>query len=186
MSRDLQHALHAALTAAAARIDLPLDGQHLERLALELAPDVAALLGRRTAQSYDLEVPASAADGDDGERYVREYAGCRLSIQPDVTEDAPAALLGLELQRSQSDVLALDVAGATSLVVTVRPRSPQAWDWWLAKFDAVTCSAEQPCCTTTTGRYGEIAVELRGEGVPDILADRSADRLSTVTAGHPW
>lgn len=192
MSRALQQQLLSGLDLAASVLDLPLTRDQLERLAVELTPGVAAMVAGRDATIAELApVPytvTGTVDDGDGERVVREFAGCTLSIDPDVAEDAPAALLGLELQRTQSDVLALDVRGATSLVVTVRPRSPQAWTWWLTHFDAVTCSPEQPCCTTTTGHYGDIAVELRGDGVPDLLplADRSAARLGTFMAGHPW
>lgn len=188
MSRALQQTLLARLDTAVAVLDLPLTREQLERLAVELAPGVAAMFAERDATIAELEpAPYTVTDAvSDVDRHVREFAGCRLSICPDVAEDAPAALLGLELQRMQSDVLALDVPSATSLVVTVKPRSSQAWDWWRNKFGAVTCSPEQPCCTTTTGHYGDIAVELRGEGVPDLLSSRSADRLADLMAGHPW
>lgn len=187
MSRALQQQLLARLDSAAAALDLPLTREHLERLAVELTPDVAAMLGKSGATvSRFASAPNAVAEDLDGERHVREFAGCTLSIRSDVAEDAPAALLGLELQSQQPDVLALDVPTATSLVVTVRPRSPQAWAWWLNRFDAVTCSPEQPCCTTTTGHYGDIAVELRGEGVPDLLATKSAARRGDFMAGHPW
>ncbi|OQQ16091.1 hypothetical protein B0675_02050 [Streptomyces sp. M41(2017)] len=188
MSRGLQQQLLARLDSAAAALDLPLTREHLERLAVELTPDVAAMLGKNgaTVSRFTVATNALAEDSDGGERHVREFAGCTLSIRSDVAEDAPAALLGLELQRQQRDVLALDVPTATSLVVTVRPRSPQAWGWWLDKFEATTCSPEQPCGTTTTGHYGDIAVELRGEGVPDLLATKSAARLGPFMAGHPW
>jgi hypothetical protein len=192
VSRALQHRLLSQLDLAVGVLDLPLTRDQLERLAAELTPGVAAVIAERDATIAELEpVPYNVASADDGERYVSEFAGCTLSIRPDVAEDAPAALLGLELQRAQSDVLALDVRGATDLVVTVRPRSAQAWGWWLSRFEATTCSPEQPCCMTTTGRYGDIAVELRGEGVPDLLAgasrsDRSAARLGDLIAGHPW
>ncbi|WP_406365197.1 hypothetical protein [Streptomyces sp. NBC_00645] len=195
MSRALQQKLLAHIDTAVAVLDLPLTRDQFERLAVELTPGIAAMFAKQDATIAELEpVEYTVAEGadtqDDGQRVVREFAGCTLSIDPDVAEDAPAALLGLELQRRQSDVLALDVRGATSLVVTVRPRSPHAWKWWLDEFEAVTCSPEQPCCTTTTGHYGDVAVELRGEGVPDLIAGRSASqsaaRLGTFMAGHPW
>jgi hypothetical protein len=189
VSRALQQQLLARIDTAVAVLDLPLTREQLERLAVELTPGIVAMCAERDALIADLE-PAPytvVEDGEgDGERVVREFAGCTLSIRPDVAQDAPAALLGLELQSTQSDVLVLDVPSATSLVITVKPRSPQAWTWWCKRFEAVTCSPSQPCCTTTTGHYGDIAVELRGEGVPDLLAARSAGRLSDFMAGHPW
>jgi hypothetical protein len=188
VSRSLQQQLLTRLDTAVTLLDLPLTRDQLERLAAELTPGVAAMCAERDALIADLE-PAPytvVEDVEGGERVVREFAGCTLSIRPDVAQDAPAALLGLELQTKQSDVLALDVPTATSLVITVKPRSAQAWTWWCKRFDAVTCSPDQPCCTTTTGHYGDVAVELRGEGVPDLLATRSADRLADFMAGHPW
>lgn len=188
MSRVLQQQLLAYIDTAVAVLDLPLTNDQLERLAVELTPAVRAMLAKRDAVIAELEpAPYTVTDtAVTGERVVSEYAGCTLSINPDVAEDAPAALLGLELRSTQSDVLALDIPSATRLVVTVKPRSPQAWTWWLDKFQATTCTPEQPCCTTTTGRYGDITVELRGDGVPDLLAGRSAARLGDFMAGHPW
>jgi hypothetical protein len=188
VSRNIQQQMLSGIDTAVTVLDLPLTRDQIERLAVELTPAVAAMVAERDATIAELEpAPYRLAETiDDSERYVSEFAGCTLSIRPDVAEDAPAALLGLELRTTQSDVLALDVPAATSLIVTVRPRSPQAWTWWLDKFEAAPCSPEQPCCATTVGRYGDITVELRGEGVPDLLADRSAARLTSVMAGHPW
>jgi hypothetical protein len=110
VSRALQHQLLSHLGLAVAVLDLPLTRAQLERLAVELTPGVAAMTAERDATIADLEpVPYAVTEADDGERVVREFAGCRLSIDPDVAEDAPAALLGLELQTTQSDVRALDV-----------------------------------------------------------------------------
>jgi hypothetical protein len=190
VSRDLQQWLLSRLDRVTSVLDLPLTRELLERLAVELTPAVTALLTERDAASAEPEPGACAVaeQADATERYVREFAGCTLSIDPDVSEDSPAALLGLELQRRQSDVLALDVRGATSLVVTVRPRSTHAWKWWLDEFEAVACTPEQPCCTTTRGHYGDVAVELRGEGVPDLIGrvERGSDRLGAFMAGHPF
>lgn len=186
MSRHLQHTLHAALTTAVATLDLPLDAGHTERLALELTPAVKAMVAALDATIADL-VPAPytlAAAADGAERILSEYDGCTLSIDPDVAEDSPAALLGLELRSTQPDVQALDVASGTHLTVTVQPRSPQAWAWWCTKFEATPArETSQDCCTTLTGRYGEITVELRGNGVPALLAE---DDLRPSMAGHPW
>lgn len=183
MTRALQQQLLALVETAAAVLDLPLTRNHIDRLAVELTPGVAAMFAGDDSAAAELESGSYAFTGSDdsAERHVREFAGCTLSIRADVAEDAPAALLGLELQRTQSDVLALDVPSAKALIVTVKPRSPVAWDWWLSKFEATTCSPEQPCCATTAGRYGDIAVELRGEGVPDLLASKG-----DFMAGHPW
>jgi hypothetical protein len=190
VSRALQHKLLSYLDTAVAVLDLPLTRAQLERLAVELTPDVAATIAERDATIAELvPVPYAVTESAaDGERVVREFAGCILSIDPDVAEDAPAALLGLELQSTQSDVRALDVRGATRLVVTVRPRTARAWQWWLDRFEARPCTPEQPCCTTGIGHHGDIEVELRGDGVPDLpgLADRSAARLGEFMAGHPW
>ncbi|MEU1496107.1 hypothetical protein [Streptomyces sp. NPDC005732] len=189
MSRALQQQLHARIATAAALLDLPLTQDHLERLAAELTPGIKALLAERDATIAELE-PApyslTATAVDDGERISREYAGCTLRIHPDVAEDCPAALLGLELQATQSDVLVLDVASATDLTVTVRPRSPEAWTWWRRRFAGVDRRPSQACCATLVGSYGEVRVELRGEGVPELLAQHSANRLQTILAGHPW
>ncbi|MFF3891341.1 hypothetical protein [Streptomyces sp. NPDC001914] len=189
MSRALQQQLLSRLDIAVANLDLPLTREQLERLAVELTPAVNAMLAERDATIAELEpVPYAMTETADGERFVREFAGCKLSMDPDVSEDAPAALLGLDLQSTQSDVRALDVRGATSLVVTVRPRSATAWQWWLDKFEARACTPEQPCCATVIGRFGDVEVELRGDGVPDLLAsvERGAGRLGAFMAGHPF
>ncbi len=189
MSRHLQHKLHTAIVTAAATLDLPLTDGHTEALARELTPAVKAIVAALDATIEELiptpYVLAEAADGAD--RIVSEYAGCTLSIHPDVAEDAPAALLGLELRSTQPDVLALDVATATHLTVTVRPNSLHAWAWWRSKFEAdPNGQIPQSCCATLAGQYGEVTVELRGDGVPDLIAQQSADRLSGVLAGHPF
>ncbi|MEW2567693.1 hypothetical protein [Streptomyces sp. NPDC047070] len=189
MSRHLQHKLHTAIVTAAATLDLPLTDGHIEALAVELTPAVKAIVAPLNATIDELSpAPYTLAEAADGaDRIVSEYAGCTLSIHPDVAEDSPAALLGLELRSTQPDVLALDVATATHLAVTVRPRSTEAWSWWSNKFEATpTRDAEQGCCTTLAGTFGEVTVELRGDGVPELLAQHSADRLSNVLAGHPW
>ncbi|MGW0566134.1 hypothetical protein [Streptomyces tauricus] len=190
MSRHLQHKLHAALTTAVATLDLPLTEDHTERLAIELTPAVKAIVAPLDATIAEL-VPAPytlAEAGDGADRIVSEYAGCVLSIQPDVAEDAPAALLGLELRSTQPDVLALDVATATDLTVTVRPRSLASWRWWRTKFEArPDCQIPQSCCATLAGRFGEVTVELRGDGVPDLIRQaRSEAQTDAVPAGHPW
>lgn len=189
MSRHLQHKLHAAIVTAVRTLDLPLTDGHIEGLAVELTPAVKAIVAALDATIDELApatyTPAATADGAD--RIVSEYAGCTLSIHPDVAEDSPAALLGLELRGTQPDVLALDVATATHLTVTVRPRSTQAWTWWRDKFEAsADCQVPQSCCATLAGRYGEVTVELRGDGVPELPAQHSADRPAPVPAGHPW
>ncbi|MGW6210993.1 hypothetical protein [Streptomyces sp. NPDC055109] len=185
MSRDLQQQLLTHLDRSVTVLDLPLTREQIERLAVELTPRLAPVTGGRAVSGIESD-PYTTTATPDGERVVNAVEGCNLSIHPDVAEDSPAALLGAELYRAQSDVLALDVPEAKRLVVTVKPRSAEAWTWWLRKFDAVRCTPDQPCCTTIVGRFGDIDVELRGDGVPDLLATQSATRLGEFMAGHPW
>ncbi|MCL6733337.1 hypothetical protein [Streptomyces neyagawaensis] len=201
MSRDLQLALHGRLTTAVAVLDLPLNGQHLERLAIELTPAVAAMLAEVDATVAELEPVSYALTEQAGpvDRHISEYAGCRSAIHPEVEEDSPAALLALEL-RGTHDVTATDVPTRTHLTLTVRPLSLLGWQWWLDKMSvsASTILRHGPV-VTGTGHYGEITVHLRGENVGDLLDDqaaaRSARRLqgflvgdvpARSSAGHPW
>lgn len=183
MSRRLQHRLHTALTTAVATRDLPLTDLHVEALAVELAPFLKAMLAERDATIDEL-LPAPYLLATDTERVVSEFEGCRLSIHPDVAEDAPAALLGLGLRHTRTDVVALDVSTATHLTVTVQPKTARAWGWWRTTFDTVANHVPQSCCTTLTGAYGEVSVEIRGNAVPDLIAREAAQ--ADVLAGHPW
>lgn len=183
MSEDLQHKLLATLTTTAQLHSLSLDDSTIQTLASGLAPTIRAWLAERNAVVGEL-LPAPYALAKDAERVVGEFEGCRLSIHPDVAEDAPAALLGLELRHTRPDVVALDVPTATHLTVTVQPKTARAWGWWRTTFDTVAGHVPQSCCTTLTGAYGEVSIEIRGNAVPDLIAQEEAQ--ADVLAGHPW
>ncbi|WP_326729027.1 hypothetical protein [Streptomyces phaeochromogenes] len=193
MSRDLQHRLHTRVDLAVKVLDLPLSAEDIERLAVELTPAVKAILaeGADTAAELAPITYAVAETADPGERCVSEWAGCTSAIHPDVPEDCPAALLALELRRVQSDMTYTDVPRPADLVLTVRPRTLRAWEWWLQRLSIDTDTVERLGRTVTgTGRYGEVTVHLRGDNVGALLDDeaaqQSAARLSGAFAGHPW
>ncbi|MFE9684121.1 hypothetical protein [Streptomyces sp. NPDC006285] len=183
MSEDLQQKLLAAITTTTHLHGLPLDAPHIQTLASGLVSTVRAWLAERDAVIGEL-LPAPYALAKDAERVVNEFEGCRLSIHPDVAEDAPAALLGLELRHTRLDVVALDVPTATHLTVTVQPKTARAWGWWRTTFDTVADHVPQSCCTTLTGTYGEVSIEIRGNAVPDLISQDTAQ--ADVLAGHPW
>jgi hypothetical protein len=171
VSRDVQHRLHTALTAAADALDLPLDSLHLERLAVELAPAVTALLTE----------PEPYAAADDVEE--SQVDGCCVRTQLDVDLDSPAARLGLMLRTSQHDVIATEIPDGDTLGLTVRPQSLDCWRWWMGRMGvtpaAVVTDGE---AVTATGSCEGVTVHLRGEGVPELLVDRGAARLIGVLA----
>jgi hypothetical protein len=202
VSRDLQHALHGSLTTAVAVLDLPLTGQHLERLAVELTPAIKGLLAEDRAELADV-VPVEYALTEQAgpvDRHITVYAGCTSTIHPEVEEDSPAALLALELRGNQPDVTATDVPTRTHLTLTVRPQSLHGWRWWMDKMSvAPSTTLRHGHVVTGTGHFGEIAVHLRGENIGDLLDDQAAaqsarrlqgflggDVPARRPAGHPW
>lgn len=169
MSRHLQLRLHTILQTATATLDLPLDTQHVERLALELTPAVKALLAEADATVAELEpVPYE----------VTELDGCTTRTGLDVDLDSPAARLGLQLRHSQHDVIAIDVPDASTLGLTVRPQSLDCWRWWVTRMGVPSDSLTTEGNTSVgTGTCEGVTIQLRGQGVSELLADRSAARL---------
>ncbi|MEL3949485.1 hypothetical protein [Streptomyces sp. LNU-CPARS28] len=184
MSRALQQELHARLTLAAEVLDLPLTGQHLEALAVELTPAIAALLASQQATADETTpVPYTLTDTpDDAKTEVSLEGTCIARIGLDVDLDSPAAVLAQRLRSSQYDVVATEVPDEATLMLTVRPQSLDCWRWWMAK-----CSAyrERPKgkLAEATGSWGGVTVHLRGEGVLDMQQQGSARLLSAVLGG---
>ncbi|MFJ2731443.1 hypothetical protein [Streptomyces sp. NPDC087317] len=196
MSRALQQRLHGILQTATATLDLPLDPGHLERLAVEVTPAITALLATAQATAEEnAPVRCALTDAEVDEACgvrTTEYAGCVSRIGVDVAEDSPAAVLAAEL-RGQSDVIATDVPNATFLQLTVRPRSPQAWQWWLDKLGvAAEAVTRQDNTTYAMGVVGDVVVAMCGDGVPKLLEDQAAEedvtpqvqRLRALLAGQ--
>lgn len=176
MSRHLQLRLHAALTTAVATLDLPLNAHHLERLAVELTPAVKAILAAADATIAELE-PVPYTVSDDVEE--TELDGCLIRMQADVDLDSPAARLALMLRASQYDVIATDVPDAATLGLTVRPQSLDCWRWWLHRMGvtAAPTPTSDRTAVTATGCCQGVTVNLRGNGVPELLADQGAAQL---------
>jgi hypothetical protein len=59
-NRALQHRVHAVLTTATAMLNLPLDTQHVEGLAIEVTPAVRALIAEALDGAAQ-EVPVRCA-----------------------------------------------------------------------------------------------------------------------------
>ncbi|MFJ2567929.1 hypothetical protein ACIO02_34185 [Streptomyces sp. NPDC087568] len=192
MSRALQQRLHGILQTATATLDLPLDPGHLERLAVEVTPAIKALLATAQATAEEnapIRCALTDAEVDEacGVR-TTEYAGCVSRILVDVAEDSPAAVLAAELRGRQPDVIATAVPDATYLVLTLRPQSWRAWLWWLDKLgipsEAVTRHGDTACAV---GVVGTVAVEVCGEGVPNLLqpdVTPQVQRLKALLAGQ--
>ncbi|MEU7044979.1 hypothetical protein AB0A77_28525 [Streptomyces varsoviensis] len=91
-------------------------------------------------------------DNDSNRRY--------FTLSP--TEDTPAARLA-EAARTQPDLRTAVADDATTLTLTVQPRSRDCWDWWLAHVgvprDGVTL---QGPVAVATGHRGGVTVHLRG------------------------
>jgi hypothetical protein len=187
VSRDLQQQLHARLDLAATVLGLPLSGEHIERLAAELAPAVKALLAEQ-ADTHASIVPvryAVACETTDEQAGVHTttYADCISRIGSDVDLDSPAALLAERLRSQQPDVIATDVPTATYLGLTVRPQSLHAWRWWLDKLNIPAESVTlQGSAAYAVGVTKDVAVGLRGDGVPGLLVDEGAARLMGLLA----
>ncbi|MGW2170358.1 hypothetical protein ACWC1C_07480 [Streptomyces sp. NPDC001705] len=189
MSRDLQHELHAYLELAAQTLDLPLDRQHLEGLAVQLTPAVKALIAEET-DAHDSTVPVpytvvrETLDEQTG-IHTTVYAACTARISTDVPNEAPAAVLAAQLRASQPDVIATDVASPTYLGLTVRPQSLLAWTCWLNRLNvAVTEGAVtmRDNAAHATATVGDVVVQLQGDEVPMLLVDESAARLTGLLA----
>ncbi|EYT83979.1 hypothetical protein CF54_04200 [Streptomyces sp. Tu 6176] len=185
MSQPLQHQLHSRIELAVQVLDLPLTAEQVERLAVELTPAVRAILAEQAAEitdsvpvTYAVTAPAVLADVS-----VTEHAGCISRIGPDVDLDSPAAALAAQLRQQQPDVVATDVPTATYLGLTVRPRSLAAWRWWLARLGvAAEAVTVQGTAAYAVGTVGDVAVQLCGDGVPELLADEPAARLMGLLA----
>ncbi|MFM9542271.1 hypothetical protein [Streptomyces turgidiscabies] len=199
MSRDLQHRLHAQLRTAVAFLDLPLGDLDLERLAVEMTAPVKALLAEALATADEqaplavsVAVPVISAgpqpDIDEAaSTETTEYAGCASRIGVDVDLDSPAAALAQKFRSSQPDVIATDVPDATTLGLTVRPQSLDCWQWWLARLNVpINRSQVEGDAVTGTGHYKGVTIQLRGDGVPELLMDREAARLVGALPAHPW
>ncbi|MGQ5606215.1 hypothetical protein [Streptomyces sp. EKS3.2] len=183
MSQDLQHQLHSRLELATQMLDLPLTGEHLERLAGELTPAIKAILAEQAAALTDnAPVTYAVAAPRLADVAVSEYAGCTSRIGPDVDHESPAALLAARFRR-QPDVVATDVPSATYVGLTVRPNSVHAWRWWLDKLnvaaEAVTVRGNS---AYATGVVDGVVVELQGDEVPMLLIDEPAARLMGLLA----
>jgi hypothetical protein len=176
VSQDLRHVphkLHSAIEMATGILDLPLTPPQREALALELTGPVRALIAEALANTGDdSPVPYAVAvrdvDEEAGIETIR-YGNCVSRIGLDVDLDSPAAVLAAKL-REENDVIATDVPTGAYLGLTVRPRTVQAWQWWLRKLaisrDAVTV---QDAHTYAVGERDGVAVHLRGEDTAHLL-----------------
>jgi len=184
----LQHQLHTRLELAAQVLGLPLTGEHLERLAVELTPAVRAILAEQAAELTDT-APVTYAVADPAvltDVITTEYAGCTSRTGADVDEDSPAALLAAELRTRQPDVVATDVPTSTYLGLTVHPQSPHAWRWWLDKLNvAAEAVIMQDGDAYAVGIVGDVAVQVRGRDVAELLTDEGAARLMGLLAEAP-
>ena len=186
--RHVPHKLHAALEMASALLDLPLTAAHREALALELTGPVRALIAEALAQAGDdSPVRYAIADAEppaqESEFEETEFAGCLTRVGLDVDLDSPAGTVAGKVRR-QPDVTAIEIRDAHTIAVTVDPQSLDAWRWWLHQFriapDKVT---QQGTAAEAIGSKDGATVHLRGEHVPELLADQSAARLMGVIAG---
>ncbi|MFC8361088.1 hypothetical protein ACFUIY_14595 [Streptomyces griseorubiginosus] len=178
--RTLQQRVHAILRTATVMLDLPLGTQHVQRLAVEVTPAVRALLAealdgaaaevpvRYAVIADSADLAARIVDTENGVE-TTEYAGCVSRIGLDIDLDSPAAVLAGQL-RQQNDVIATDVPTGTYLGLTIRPRTVQAWQWWLRKLainrDAVTVQGGD---VYAVGERDGVAVHLRGADVARLL-----------------
>ncbi|MGW3410301.1 hypothetical protein [Streptomyces sp. NPDC000888] len=201
MSRDLQQQLLTRIDLAVTMLDLPLTRDHIERLAVELTPAVKAILAQDQAVDAipvayavvngiaETTTPqyAACASVVEGQVETTQLEGCLCRIGLDVDLDSPAATLAQKLRATQPDVTATDVPDATTLGLTVRPQSIDCWRWWLDRHNVAVGSVQTHGDTVTaTGSYKGVTINLRGEGIRELLADKAAARLSGVMAGHPW
>jgi hypothetical protein len=163
-------------------LDLPLDTHHVERLAVEVTPAVQALLAEAldgAAAEVPVRYAVVAKNTDTVTRTVdteagvetTEYAGCVSRIALDVDLDSPAAALAAELRQQQHDVVMTDVPNPACLGLTVRPKTLNAWRWWLRKLGiAETAVNVQGTCAYAVGQVGNVAVQLCGEDTGTLLS----------------
>ncbi|MET7475118.1 hypothetical protein ABZT17_12260 [Streptomyces sp. NPDC005648] len=184
--RNVPLKLHSAIEMTAALLDLPLDTQQREALALELTGPVRALIAEALAAAGDdtpvrYAVTAGEPVADSAEFEATEYAGCLARVGLDVDLDSPAAELAARLRSTQYDVIATEVPDARTLGITVRPQSLDCWRWWMHRLgiDPATVTADGTA-VTATGCCKGVTVRLRGESVPDLLTDHAAARLMGV------
>lgn len=181
--RHVPHKLHSSLKLAATMLDLPLTAQHLEALALELTGPVRALIAEALADVGETTPVRYAVTAPAGELAVSEYAGCTAVVGLDVDLDSPAADLAARLRASQHDVTATEVRDRTTLGLTVRPQSLTCWSWWVHRLNVrVDDMRTDGDSVTATGSYRGVAINLCGEGVPELLADREAAALMGLIA----
>lgn len=185
MSRELQQQLYTILTTAVATLDLPLDTRHVDGLAVELTPAIAALLAEADATIAELSpVPYRVAEAAvcDPEFEESQFAGCTTRIGLDVDYDSPAGTVAAKLRR-QPDVTALEISDAHTVAVTVDPQSLDAWRWWLHQVQiSPGAVAFQGLAATATGAKDGVTVHLHGDGVAELYADRDAARLMCLIA----
>lgn len=191
MTQDPRHVplkLHSAIEFTVGLLDLPLDARQREALALELTGPVRALIAEALAQAdacapVRYAVAARDVDAED-EAATTEYADCVSRLGGDVDHDCPAAALAYRLRTSQHDVTATDVPDATTLGLTVRPQSLDCWRWWIHRLGVrVDSLRTEGDAVTATGSYQGVTINLRGDGVPELLADTSVARLMGVIGG---
>ncbi|MFJ2007056.1 hypothetical protein [Streptomyces chartreusis] len=181
--RHVPHKLHSALEMAATLLDLPLTEAQREALALELTGPVRALIAEARADVGD-DSPVRYAVAATEPVETRWVGGCLCRIGLDVDHDSPAAALAHKLRSSQPDVTATEVPDATTLHLVVRPQSIDCWRWWVHRMGVAINSVHTEGDTVTgTGQYEGVTVHLCGDGVPALLADKSAARLMGVIAG---
>lgn len=184
--RHVTHKLHSALEVAVTLLDLPLTTAHLEALALEMTGPVRALIAEALATAGDdSPIRYAVAEPAKGtaDVAVSEYAGCTTSVGLDVDLDSPAATLADHLRATQHDVTATEVRDRTALALTVRPQSLTCWSWWVHRLGVRVESVNtRGTAVTATGWYRGVSISLRGEGVPELLTDRSAARLMGLIA----
>ncbi|WP_327403874.1 hypothetical protein OG194_29835 [Streptomyces sp. NBC_01288] len=186
--RDIPLKLHSAIEMASALLDLPLTATQREALALELTGPVRALVAKALAAvGDDGPVRYAVIDSElalrDGEFEESTFAGCVRRVGLDVDLDSPAVVLGERLRSTQHDVVSTEVPDSTTLGITVRPQSLDCWRWWLGSLGVAPSEVTTDGNTAIgAGSCKGVTVNLRGEGVPDLLVDRAAPRLMGVIA----
>ncbi|MCM8548957.1 hypothetical protein [Streptomyces sp. STCH 565 A] len=162
-----------------------MQGEDLERLAVELAPAVKALIAEATdahAETVPVRYAVVATQDEQAGVHTTTFAST-ARIGMDVDPTSPAALLAAELRAHQADVRATDVPSPTYLGLTIRPQSLHAWRWWIDKLgihpDAVTL---QDTAAYATGTLGDVVIAVQADEVPALLVDEAAARLLGLIA----
>ncbi|MBK3572638.1 hypothetical protein JHN63_02120 [Streptomyces sp. MBT65] len=177
--RHVTHELHSALQMAAGLLDLPLAAPQLEAMALELTGPVRALIAEALAAVGD-DAPVRYAVTD-GAFEESEFAGCVRRVGLDVDLDSPAVVLAERMRSTQHDVVSTEIPDKTTLGITVRPQSLDCWRWWMVSLGVDPERVTTDGTTAVgTGSSKGVTVNLRGEGVPELLTDRAAARLMGV------